>query len=260
MPVEPLSLSDFVLLALAAVAAGAVNALAGGGTLITFPTLTFVGVPAVSASVTNTVALVPGYLGATMAQAKDLAGQRRRLWLLAPTGVVGGIVGGYLLLQTDERLFRALVPYLILLASGLLAFQDRLRGWVQARSRGAGSTEGGVREAWVVAPVFVASIYGGYFGAGLSVIVLAVLALVIDDTFTRLNALKQAIAFSVNVAAALFFLFSGRVVWPAALAMAVGALAGGVLGGWFAGRVRPEMLRRVVVVIGVSVAVIYLAL
>jgi hypothetical protein len=109
-------------------------------------------------------------------------------------------------------------------------------------------------------PVFFAAIYGGYFGAGLSVIVLAVLALVIDDTFTRLNALKQAIAFSVNVAAACFFLFSGRVVWPAALVMAVGALAGGVLGGWFAGRIQPQALRRVVVVIGVVVAVIYLAL
>lgn len=257
MLVEPLSLLDFVLLALAAVAAGAVNALAGGGTLITFPTLTFVGVPAVAASVTNTVALVPGYLGATMAQAKDLAGQRRRLWLLAPVGVLGGIVGGFLLLQTDERLFRALVPYLILLASSLLAFQDRLRRWVQARGRDDGSQAAGLREVWVVLPVFVASIYGGYFGAGLSVIILAVLALVIDDTFTRLNALKQAIAFSVNVAAAVFFLFSGRVVWPAALVMAVGALTGGVLGGWFAGRVRPEMLRRVVVVIGVTVAVIY---
>ena len=260
MPVEPLALPDFVLLALAAVAAGAVNALADNGTLITFPTLTFVGVPPVSASVTNTVALVPGYLGATMAQAKDMTGQRRRLWLLAPTGVVGGIVGAYLLLQTDERLFRTLVPYLILLASGLLAFQDRLRRWVQARSRGAGEASDGLHEAWVVAPVFVASIYGGYFGAGLSVIILAVLALVVDDTFTRINALKQAIAFSVNVAAALFFVFSGRVVWPAAVVMAVGALAGGVLGGWFAGRIRPEMLRRVVVAIGVIVAVIYFAL
>ncbi len=255
MALEPLSAVDFALLALAAVAAGAVNALAGGGTLITFPTLVAVGVPPVSASITNTVALVPGYLGATMAQAKDLAGQRRRLWLFVPTGVLGGIVGGFLLLQTDERLFRALVPYLLLLASGLLAFQDRLRRWVARRGSRPGSQ--GRRELWVILPVFVASIYGGYFGAGLSVIILAVLALVVDDTFTRLNALKQAIAFSVNIAAAAFFLFSGRVVWSAALVMAAGALAGGVLGGLVAGRVRPETLRRVVVVIGVAVALVY---
>jgi hypothetical protein len=257
MALEPLSAVDFALLALAAVAAGAVNALAGGGTLITFPTLVAVGVPPVSASITNTVALVPGYLGATMAQAKDLAGQRRRLWLLVPTGALGGIVGGFLLLQTDERLFRSLVPYLLLLASGLLAFQDRLRRWVARRDSRPGSQ--GRHELWVILPVFVASIYGGYFGAGLSVIILAVLALVVDDTFTRLNALKQAIAFSVNVAAAAFFLFSGRVVWSAALVMAAGALAGGVLGGLVAGRVRPETLRRIVVVIGVAVALIYLA-
>ena len=94
------------------------------------------GVPPVSASITNTVALVPGYLGATMAQVKDLAGQRRRLWLLVPTGVLGGIVGAFLLVQTDERLFRTLVPYMILVASGLLAFQDRLRRWVVQRSGG----------------------------------------------------------------------------------------------------------------------------
>ena len=215
MLLEPLSTLDFVLLALAALAAGAVNALAGGGTLITFPTLVAVGVPPVSASITNTVALVPGYLGATMAQAKDLAGQRHRLRLLVPTGAFGGIVGGFLLLQTDDRVFRILVPYMILLASGLLAFQDRLRRWVAQRSSGSGSHRRS--EAWVVVPVFIASIYGGYFGAGLSMIVLAVLALVIDDTFTRLNALKQAIAFSVNIAAAAFFLFSdassGRPRW-----------------------------------------------
>ena len=158
-------------------------------------------------------------------------------------------------MQTDERLFRTLVPYMILLASGLLAFQDRLRRWVVKRSGGMDSP--GRSEAWVVLPVFAASVYGGFFGAGLSIIVLAVLALVIDDTFTRLSALKQAIAFSVNIAAATFFLFSGRVVWPAALVMAMGALAGGVLGGLLAGRVHPETLRRVVVVIGVAVALIY---
>jgi len=251
-----LSYSDLLLIALAAIAAGAVNAIAGGGTLITFPTLTFVGIPPVAASITNTVALTPGYLGATLAQAKDLAGQRRRLWLLAPTGALGGIVGGLLLVNTSEKLFAALIPFLILLASLLLGMQNRLRGWVMARAQRAGHAT--LPEFWVVFPVFLASIYGGYFGAGLSVIVLAVLALVIDDTLTRLNGLKQAIAFSVNTAAAAFFLFSGRVVWPAALVMAVGALLGGVIGGRLASRIRPETLRRVVVTIGVIVSFIYL--
>ncbi len=254
--IDPLSTFDFLLIALAAIAAGAVNAIAGGGTLITFPTLTFVGVPPVAASITNTVALTPGYLGATMAQAKDLAGQRRRLWLLAPTGALGGIVGGLLLVNTSEKLFAALIPFLILLASLLLGMQNRLRSWVMARAQRAGHAT--LPEFWVVFPVFLASIYGGYFGAGLSVIVLAVLALVIDDTLTRLNGLKQAIAFSVNTAAALFFLFSGRVVWSAALVMAIGALLGGVIGGRLASRIQPETLRRVVVTIGVIVSFIYL--
>ncbi len=247
---------DLLLVGLAAIAGGAVNALAGGGTLITFPMLTAVGVPAVAANVTNTVALCPGYLGATMAQWNDLRGQRQRLWLLVPAGIVGGIVGGILLLSTGERVFRALVPFLILLASGLLAAQDPLRAWVVRRTGQAGPSVDS--ERWAALPVGLAAIYGGYFGAGLSVIVLAVLGLALDDSLTRLNGLKQAIALSVNVAAAIFFLFSGQVVWLAALVMAGGALLGGVLGGRLAGKIQPVILRRVVVTIGVAVAVIYL--
>ncbi len=248
---------DFVLIALAAVAAGAVNALAGGGTLITFPMLTAVGVPAVPANVTNTVALLPGYFGATLAQRRDLRGQEHRLWWAIPAGIVGGLIGGILLLRTGERLFRDLVPYLILLASGLLALQDPLRKWV-ARRMASRSDGGTAHERWAALPVGVAAIYGGYFGAGLSVIVLAVLAVVLGDNLTRLNALKQAVAFATNTAAAIFFLFSGQVLWPAAAVMAVGALIGGVLGGKLAGRIKPSVLRYVVVTIGVIVAVIYL--
>jgi uncharacterized membrane protein YfcA len=247
---------EFALVGLAAVAAGAVNALAGGGTLITFPMLMAVGVPAVAANVTNTVALCPGYLGATLAQSSDLRGQKQRLWLFLPAGGIGGIVGGILLLNTGERVFRELVPFLILLASGLLAAQNRLRAWLVRRSGRTASTT--APEKWAALPIGVAAIYGGYFGAGLSVIVLAVLGLLLEDSLTRLNALKQAIAFSVNIAAAIFFVFSGQVVWPAALVMAVGALIGGALGGRLASRIKPAMLRWIVVVIGIVVAVIYL--
>lgn len=254
---DPLNLPHLLLIALAALAAGTVNAIAGGGTLISFPALMAAGVPAVAANVTNTVALVPGYLGATFAQARDLRGQEARLRLLVPTAVLGGLVGGLLLLSTSERLFRDLVPWLILLACGLLASQERVRRWVNARaSRQAQPAHR--EQPWVILPVFVAAIYGGYFGAGLSVIVLAVLALVYDDSLTRLNGLKQAIAFSVNVAAAGFFLFSGRVVWQAAAVMAVGAVIGGALGGRLASRIAPATLRRAVVGIGVVVALIYL--
>lgn len=249
------SLAQLILVALAALAAGFINAIAGGGTLISFPALTAVGVGAVAANVTNTVALTPGYLGATFAQWSDMRGQQRRLWMLLPAAVLGGLAGAILLLATSERLFRDMVPWLILLAAGLLAIQDSVRGWVQKRNQAAG--RGPSSELWAVPAVFLASIYGGYFGAGLSVIVLAVLGLSLDDNLTRLNALKQAIAFATNITAALFFVFSGQVVWLAALVMAVGALLGGVLGGRMAGSIKPQTLRFTVIVVAVLVAMIY---
>lgn len=245
---------EIILAGMAAIAAGAVNALAGGGTLITFPMLTFLGVPAVAANITNTVALCPGYLGGTIAQWNDLQGQKSRLWLIVPASIVGGVLGGFLLLQTGERLFRELVPYLILLACLLLAIQDPVRAWL-TRRMGEGHSSKLASFTWL--PVGLASIYGGYFGAGLSVIVLSALGLTLEDSLTRLNALKQAVAFTVNVAAAVFFLFSGQVIWSVALVMAVGALIGGVLGGKLAGRIKPSTLRWTVVIIGVAIAMIY---
>jgi uncharacterized membrane protein YfcA len=285
MPLEPL---EYLLITLAAMAAGAVNALAGGGTLISFPVLTAAGIPAVAANITNTVALSPGYLGATLAQRAEILDQRRRLWFLLPAAALGGLAGGLLLLNTSERLFRQLVPFLILAASLLLAAQEPLRRWLTKRASSSTidpsqSIPAGTpaappltpaplppgspaplsprspapREAWAAIPIFFAAIYGGYFGAGLSVIILAVLALALEDSLTRLNALKQAVAFVTNLTAAAFFLFSGQVVWSAAAVMAVGALIGGALGGRLAGRVRPATLRRVVVVIGIAVSIIY---
>jgi len=245
---------QYLFAALAALAAGAVNALAGGGTLITFPTLTFLDIPAVAANVTNTVALCPGYFGGTLAQIKDLQGQKNRLWLIIPAAIVGGVVGGYLLLLSGEKLFKQLVPYLILLASGLLAIQDPVRAWLTKRM---GQHQAHSLEKLTWLPVGLASIYGGYFGAGLSVIVLSALGLTLEDTLTRLNALKQAVAFAVNVAAAIFFIFSGKVLWPVAVVMAVGALIGGMLGGRLAGKIKPSTLRWTVVTIGVIISIIY---
>ena len=121
---------QFVVVGMAALAAGMVNALAGGGTLISFPVMTAVGLPAVAANVTNTVALCPGMMGGIMAQRRDLTGQGRRLWMTLPLGAVGGVLGGVLLITTGERAFRTIIPYLILLATGLLAMQDRLRVWL----------------------------------------------------------------------------------------------------------------------------------
>lgn len=245
---------DYLLATVAAMAAGAVNALAGGGTLITFPILTFLGVPAVAANVTNTVALCPGYFGGTLAQWNDLKTQTNRLWLVVPASIVGGVVGGYLLLWSGEKLFRDLVPWLIVLACVLLAIQDMVRAWLTRRMD---KKHNASLAQWTWLPVGLASVYGGYFGAGLSVIVLSALGITLEDSLTRLNALKQAVAFSVNVAAAIFFLFSGQVLWAAALVMAVGALIGGILGGRLAGRIQPSTLRWTVITIGVMISIIY---
>jgi uncharacterized membrane protein YfcA len=131
-----------------------------------------------------------------------------------------------------------------------------VRAWILRRTQSQPTAKG--TDHWTLLPVGLAAVYGGYFGAGASVIILAVLGLLLDDSLTRLNALKQSISFVTNVAAAIFLLFSGQVVWPAALVMAAGALLGGALGGRLAGRVRPATLRWMVVIIGVVVAIIYL--
>ncbi len=248
--------AQLIMIGFAAVSGGLVNALAGGGTLITFPMLTAVGIPPVAANITNTVALCPGYVGGTFGQRADLAGQGKRLWVLLPAGVLGGVVGGLLLTLTGEAVFRKLIPYLILTAVALLAFQDRLRNWVVGRMGEEGHRR--LNEAWSVVLIVPAAVYGGYFGAGLGVMTLAVLGLVLEDSLIRLNALKQSLSFCINIAAAVFFLFSGQVVWSAALVMAVGALVGGVLGGRLAGRIKPGTLRMIVISVGLVVAVVYL--
>ena len=244
---------DFALVAVAAFAAGMVNALAGGGTLITFPVMTAVGIPPVMANVTNAVALCPGYFGGTWAQRKDLVGQGARLKLLLPLGALGGVLGAWLLLASGEKLFRALVPWLILGASALLAAQDPLRRWLIKRGRPAGDARLGA-----AIPIASAAVYGGYFGAGLGVVMLATLGLTLDDSLTRLNAVKQALSFVINIAAALFFLGSDQVLWPVVGVMAVAALAGGSLGGRLASVIPAARLRLLVIAIGVGVGLFYL--
>jgi uncharacterized membrane protein YfcA len=250
--------SELASLGLAGLGAGALNALAGGGTLITFPALTAVGLTAVVANVTNTVALCPGYVGATLAQRGDLRGQGRRLAVLLPAGVAGGALGAWILLHSEERLFRALVPWLILLATALLACQQPLRAWI-ARRTAAGGPRAAPGAGAASLPVGLGAVYGGYFGAGLSVVVLAALAVVLDDTLTRLNALKQALALGINVAAALVFAAAGPVDWTLAAVVAAGALIGGALGGRLARRVSAATLRWSIVVLGVVVAAAYFA-
>lgn len=247
---------QLLIAALGGFAAGAVNALAGGGTLITFPILTSLGLPAIIANITSTVSLFPGYFGAAWAQRRDLKGQRDRLLAFLPAAALGGLTGGLLLYFSGEKLFKQLVPFLILFAVLLLALGEPLRKHVIAAQE-AGQHVKPARLGLIAISIGLACVYGGYFGAGLSVIVLAILALFIEDSLTRLNALKQFIAFAANIMAASFFVFSGRVRWDAAAVMAASALLGGLAGGKLAGRVHPGVLRWIIVSIGLIVAIAF---
>ncbi|HWO22926.1 MAG TPA: sulfite exporter TauE/SafE family protein [Kofleriaceae bacterium] len=245
------SVSSLAAVAGAAFAAGAVNAIAGGGSLITFPTLIAVGLPPVAASITNTVALCPGYLGATLGQRRDLEGQAGRAALLLPIAALGGIAGGLLLLHTDDRAFDRAVPFLLLLAAVLVAVQEPLRARLFGRERARRG------EGWAALPIAAAGVYGGYFGAGMGVMILAALGVVLPEPLPRINALKQLVSLVVNVTAALLFLIIADVDWLYTGVMAGAALAGGALGGRVASRVPARALRALVVVLGVAIAIVY---
>ena len=238
--------------AAAAVAAGMVNAIAGGGTLISFPVLTAIGVPSVRANATNTVSLLPGYLGGVSAQREDLKGLSTSVRPQLVAAALGGLLGSILLIFTSESVFRTLVPFLILASSILLATQDRLRSWIFKPGEHHQSHVG----AQVIC-VGVAAVYGGYFGAGLGIMLIAVLGLFSDLPLNRLNAIKLLLAFVVNLFAAAFLSFSGKVEWSLVVVMAPAALLGGNLGGRLAKVLPPKKLRVFVVVFGVVVAIIY---
>ncbi len=255
-----MSLMQLALIGLAAFAAGAVNALAGGGTLIIFPVLVAAGFPALAANITSTIALCPGFLGATYAQRADLRGQSARLKVLLPLSLLGGLLGAALLLHTGERKFTEVVPWLLLVACAILASQEKLRDMLASRrGQSAASALGSRAETlWLLPLVVLVTMYGGFFGPGMSVIILAMLGLVLADPLPRLNALKQAIALATNFAAALWLALRAQVNWPVVTVLALCALLGGVCGGRLAGRLSPLWLRRTVVFLGVIVALSYL--
>jgi len=241
-----------VAAAAAAVGAGAVNALAGGGTLISFPVLTAIGVPPVNANATNTVALCPGYVGGTHALRREIDATGEPLRTRLIVSGIGGISGALLLLFTSNAVFRAIVPYLILLSCVLLAVQDPLRRWVTGH-RGEGRLA-----RLELGGIFLAGAYGGYFGAGLGIMLIAVLGLFSNVPFVQLNAVKQPLAAAINLAAAAFLVFSGRIEWTIAAVMAPAALIGGAMGGRLSRIIPARKFRWVVVTIGVVISIVYL--
>lgn len=233
--------------------AGGINTLAGGGTLVSFPVLLALGVPPVTANVTNTVGLCPGYLGGAWAQRRDLRRQCRSVVVLAPVCAVGGLAGAVVLLLTSNETFRAVAPWLILAACALLLAQEPLRRRIAARRVHAGPT--GARDVAAGAAVLPAAVYGGFFGAGVGVMLMAVLGVVLDEDLPEVNAVKVTLSLVINVVAAVFFVFRADVAWGYAAVIAPASLVGGHVAGLVVGRIREGALRVVVVVFGVAVSV-----
>lgn len=245
-----MSAADAVLIAVAGFLAGGVNAVAGGGSLISFPALVASGLPPLDANVTNTTAVWPGYLGSAVAYREELAHQRSRLVALALTAGLGGVAGSVLLLTADDALFEAVVPFLVLAGSLLLAAQPRVAAFVVARAASERRAA-----AQLHATIFLASVYGAYFGGGLGVILLAVLGIHLADDLQHLNGLKSAVSVLVNTVALVAFAAFGPVDWMSVAVVAPASLAGGYVGAGLARRLAPEALRTTVVAFGVVVAV-----
>ena len=238
----------------AAFAAGAVNSVAGGGTLISFPALLIAGYPAKVANVTNTVAIWPGYVGGTLGYRAELRHQRIRALLLGIPSILGALVGSAVLLSTSEGAFEQIVPFLVLFAVILMMFQHQLGDFAahhKVQSRG-----GNHIPLTLHAGTFLSGVYGSYFGAGLGIMNLAMLMILLPDDIQHANALKALLALVVNGVAACYFVLWGPVEWFPAVAMAGGSLAGGYLGVGAARALGPVWLRRAVMVVGVTVAVV----
>jgi uncharacterized protein len=243
-----MSLRDALLVLAGGLVAGIANTIAGGGSLLTFPLLVALGLPPLDANVTNTVGIAPAAVGGVLGYRRELAGQRQRLIRLLPYAVVGAVVGAVLLLTTPAGVFTRVVPALIVVACLVLLAQRPLARVVHKRRRGT-------RSSLLRAGLFVTAVYGGYFGAAVSVLVLALFAVTIDDSLQRLNALKVPFAGAMNLVSGLVFAIFGPVHWVYVLALAPATLVGGRIGASLARRVPDQPLRIAVVVLGLGAAV-----
>jgi uncharacterized protein len=239
---------EALLVFVAGIGAGTINTVVGSGTLLTFPTLLAVGLAPVTANVSNTVGLAPGSLSGAIGYRAELAGQRRRTSILATGSGLGGIIGAVLLLSLPAAAFKAIVPVLIGISLVLVIVQPWLSERLAART-GADRTQ--VTPAlWI--GVFLAGIYGGYFGAAQSVLLLAIMGVLLTESLQRINGVKNVLALLANLVAAIVFVFTAHVDWVAAALVAAGAVIGGVLGATVGRRLSPGVLRAVIVVVGLA--------
>ena len=241
-----------VAIFLAGIAAGTINTVVGSGTLITFPTLLAIGIPPVTANVSNTLGLVPGSLSGAIGYRRELADQRERLVRLGTASVLGGLSGAGLLLVLPAEAFNAIVPVLIALGCLLVLFQPAISRRVAARAEARGVERPVHGAAWVWVLVYLAGVYGGYFGAAQGVLLMAILGVGLTETMQRNNATKNVLAMLVNLVAAIVFVFVADINWTVAGLIALGSVIGGQIGATVGRRLPSWALRAFIVVVGVA--------
>jgi uncharacterized protein len=242
--------TEAILLVLAAAAAGAINAVAGGGTMISFPALLLARTPSVVANATNTLALVLGTGGGLVGYRRQLASVRPWLTRFVPVSMAGGLIGAILLTVTGEKIFSHLVPFLLLFATLVFLAQGAFRRVAGFEANGA-ALHPHSRKVWVaVFYQLLVAIYGGYFGAGIGILMLASLGFIGLTDIHEMNALKTVLGSLINLVAAIYFIYAGLISWPKAGVMTIGAIAGYFLGAHYAQRIPQHRVRQIITAIG----------
>ena len=235
--------------------AGGINSVAGGGTLVTFPTLFGLGLPAIAANATSTVAIWPGSIGSMWGFRKEIRGIFGRMWWLAIPSLAGGILGAILLRRTPASLFEHLVPFLILFATLLFTVQAPIQKRLQ-HSRSGGRPKSKTWIACATVAQFGVGLYGGYFGAGMSIMMLTALAFMGLEDILEMSAMTSFLSFCTNGVASILFVSTGMIVWPYVLAMMAAALFGGWAAAGIARKIGKVMVRRFVIAIGFTIAAV----
>ncbi|MEV0246914.1 sulfite exporter TauE/SafE family protein [Nocardia sp. NPDC050712] len=248
-------LTEILVILLAGFGAGAINAVVGTGTLITFPTLVAFGYPPQIATMSNAVGLVAGSVSGTWGYRRELRGQWPRLKWQIPASLAGALLGAWLLLHLPPSVFAAVVPVLMVLALVLVVFQPRIQAWARRRSEAAGRAAdqlGRTKLIWLTVGTFAVGVYGGYFTAAQGVLLIGIMGVLVSEPLQRMNAVKNLLTLIVNVVAALTYTIVAfdRISWGAAGLIAVGSLAGGAVGARYGRRLSPRALRAAIVVLG----------
>ncbi|MFM2304807.1 MAG: hypothetical protein RLZZ135_2219 [Cyanobacteriota bacterium] len=257
MYVAPPSLTwlNSILLFGTAFLAGGLNAVAGGGSFITFPTLIFTGIAPITANATNNTAMWVAGLASVGAYHQDLQTERRLMAILSIPSLIGGVIGSIALLYTRPDVFKQLIPYLLLVATTIFVFGESFKRWLQSVSQKSLSAPGSMLKLVLVQ--LIISIYGGFFGAGIGILMLATLTFSGIKNIHVMNALKVVLATFVNGVAIIPFIFAGAIVWPQALLMSVGGSLGSYIIARFARKLRPEIVRRFVLIVAISMTVYF---